>query len=92
LPSAIVSPLGVSYISVLIVALNSILMLVIKRFRPNEKNFRKRPWKVAVMNSFNLIQALLSLAFLITLCLYRFVFDNFDARKFVCIKCECVCK
>jgi hypothetical protein len=45
-----------------------------------------------LMKSFNLIQALMSFAFLITLCLYTCLFNNFDACKFVCIKYKCVGK
>jgi hypothetical protein len=35
------------------------------------------------MNSFNLIQALMSLAFLITFCLYIRACNNYDACKYV---------
>ncbi len=61
----------------------------------------KETWKMSVkselgsfrpMNSFNLILALLSSAFFITLCLQVGVFDNFDTCKFVGIECKCVCK
>jgi len=54
----------------------------------NNLGQRKETWKMSVkselgsfrpMNSFNLILALLSSAFFITLCLQVGVFDNFDA-------------
>jgi hypothetical protein len=35
------------------------------------------------MNSLSLIQAYMRLAFLITLCLYICVFNNFDACKYI---------
>ncbi len=45
-----------------------------------------------LMNSFNLTKALMSLAFLKTLCLCKYVLNNFDACKDVCVYCNLACK
>jgi hypothetical protein len=65
-------------------------MIVIVYYK--DKEHEKHQCKGSItMNIFNLIQAFMNLAFLIILCLYMCICNNFHACKFVCIKCKCFC-